>query len=448
MDRRSRPSRRVVLGVAAWVVAGAAGVGAVELGSGRKHPAASKTAQVQTVAVTRTDLSDSQTLAGTLGFGASQTVKGTKPGMVTWLPAPAATVSRGQPLLRVDNQAVDLFYGSTPLYRSLDAVGLVGPDVKVVADNLTALGYSIGHQPPVGTSVTQPAPAAAPPPATGQASGGTAKDASFQVTRVTATPTATATATPSASTASTATTATTKAPTTTTPPSTPEASTPEASTPAPPQSVEVAPGDGVLTAPLVAAIKRWQLTLGGTPNGVLDPGDVIVLPSAVRVGTVDAQLGDDAQEPLMEVTTTAKVVVVPVDSTSVGTIKEGDAVTITLPDSSTTAGRVADISSTAQAASTGDSGAPPQQNVTVTFDDTSVVRSLDSASVQVQFTGQTEKGVLAVPVGALLALSGGGYALQLKSGGLVAVRTGMYAMGMVAVTGRGIVPGVQVVTSS
>jgi hypothetical protein len=56
--------------------------------------------------------------------------------------------------------------------------------------------------------------------------------------------------------------------------------------------------------------------------------------------------------------------------------------------------------------------------------------------------------VLAVPVGALLALSGGGYALQRPDGALIAVRTGLFAGGMVQVSGSGLTAGLHVDTAS
>lgn len=95
-----------------------------------------------------------------------------------------------------------------------------------------------------------------------------------------------------------------------------------------------------------------------------------------------------------------------------------------------------------------DSGASARVNVTVFLDDAKAVGRLNSASVQVRFSAQTRKGVLAVPVGALLALSGGGYAVQLADGRLVAVRTGLFAKGQVEISATGIGPGTKVVTTS
>jgi hypothetical protein len=52
--------------------------------------------------------------------------------------------------------------------------------------------------------------------------------------------------------------------------------------------------------------------------------------------------------------------------------------------------------------------------------------------------------VLAVPVNALLALAGGGFALQPTNGSLIAVKTGLFANGMVEVTGTGVHAGLEV----
>jgi hypothetical protein len=56
--------------------------------------------------------------------------------------------------------------------------------------------------------------------------------------------------------------------------------------------------------------------------------------------------------------------------------------------------------------------------------------------------------VLAVPVNALLALREGGYALQLPDDTLLPVETGLFAMGLVEVTGEGLREGLAVVTTS
>ncbi|MCT9112514.1 peptidoglycan-binding protein [Streptomyces mirabilis] len=214
--------------------------------------------------------------------------------------------------------------------------------------------------------------------------------------------------------------------------------------------IRVARGDGVLTVPLVAAVKRWQGHTGLAVTGVLGPGDVAVLSGAVRIDSVQAQPGDLVAGPLLSVTHTGKWVTVRFDPTDVGSVRAGDPVTVTLPDQSTVRGAVAGVGAVVQGGSGegGDGGEGARLTVTVSVSDTPALQRLDAAPVEVAFTARTRKGVLAVPVEALLALSGGGYAVQLPGGRLIAVETGLFARGMVEISGAGLRPGLSVVTAS
>jgi len=64
-------------------------------------------------------------------------------GILTWLPAPGATISQGQRLYEVSRQPVPLFYGAQPMYRHL-GIGASGADVTELEDNLLALGFGSG----------------------------------------------------------------------------------------------------------------------------------------------------------------------------------------------------------------------------------------------------------------------------------------------------------------
>lgn len=401
--RRPR-GRRLVIGAvaAAVVVASAWTVTAWQSGDGKPDIGGSAV-RTATAVVTRGDLSNAQTLDGTLGYGRATTVKGGRAGLITWLPAPGTTVRRGEPLYRVDNVPVPVFYGSTPLYRTLEARGTTGPDVRTVADNLRELGYDIGVQPSVGTWITPQRVTNEPVPS------------------------GTATATP------------TPTPTSTAPPAT-------STTP-----VQVKRGDGVLTASLVAAIKRWQTAAGVPATGSLGVGELAVLSGAVRVDGVQAQLADPADGTLMTVTSTTKSVTVSVDPDAAGSMRRGDTVTVTLPDDSTAKGTITSIGTavrTSDASSGDDTSGQPRLTVNVSLRDTAAVRGLNSAPVRVSFASETRKGVLTVPIGALMALREGGYAVQLPGGRLVAVKTGMFSKGVVEVSGTGISAGTKVVTTS
>ena len=141
--RRRRRRLRAVAGVGgAALVAAAGAVAAVGVGGVEAQAPARSSLPPATAAVTRTTLTQTETVDGTLGYGDVTMVKAhDASGTLTWLPVEGATIGRGQPVYKVDNDAVVLLYGSTPLYRALSQ-GLTGADVKLVERNLSALGYT------------------------------------------------------------------------------------------------------------------------------------------------------------------------------------------------------------------------------------------------------------------------------------------------------------------
>lgn len=334
--------------VAVVAVLGATTFFVVDHGRGTAAPAAPPPA-VTTVAVKKTDLANTQSFTGTLGFGTPTPLKGLGSGTVTKLPAVGDLAQRGKALYSVDGHGVPVFFGDTPLFRKLDNPDLSGPDVTVVAANLAALGYPVGHP----------------------------KKFTFAET-----------------------------------------------------------------------LKKWQKKAGLEETGTLDVGQVVVLPGPVRVNSVTAQPGDPVAEPLVTVSATTKVVVAPVAATDVAAIKTGAPVSVVRPDGATIPAKVTSVSTDVAGTPDGGPQGPPKVNVTVTPDDPKSVADLDSASVQVRIATETHAGVLAVPVGALLALREGGYAVQLPDGTLRAVKTGMFARDLVEISGAGITEGLTVVTTS
>ena len=68
--------------------------------------------------------------------------------------------------------------------------------------------------------------------------------------------------------------------------------------------------------------------------------------------------------------------------------------------------------------------------------------------MDVEVTAELAEDVLSVPVSALLALVEGGYAIEVPDGDgtrLIGVDTGMFADGLVEITGDGISEGLEVV---
>ncbi|MFE7312377.1 hypothetical protein ACFU7T_04570 [Streptomyces sp. NPDC057555] len=369
-----RRGRRIAAVAAALTVLSGGAVGAVALSAhGRdQQPKEAGAPSAQTTTLARKDLSDSRTLTGTLGFGGQTTVKGTGKGLLTRLPKPDATVARGKPLYWVDDRPVMVFFGDTPVFRTLDTPGVSGRDVTVLAENLRALGYDTG-----------PVAGAPPPRAAGSGHG-------------------------------------------------------------------AEPG-AKLTPALLAALKRWQHDTGQEETGKLVPGQVVVVPGPYRVSGIKAQLGDPVAEEVLTVTSVRKSVQVKVDAQDAASIRKGDRVTIALPSTKSVPGKVTSVGQTVQGGDDSNaSGAASEATLQVTVEpvDDAAVQDLSSASVQVTFTAEQRKHVLVVPVGALLALREGGYALQRPGGQLVGIKTGLFAKGMVEVSGAGLKEGDRVVTTS
>jgi hypothetical protein len=201
---------------------------------------------------------------------------------------------------------------------------------------------------------------------------------------------------------------------------------------------------------LLASLKKWQEKIGMDPTGTLAPGQVVVLGGPVRVNSVTAQLGDPVAGELLTVTATTKVVTMPVEAGEVSRISTGMPVMVVRPDGKQVPATVASVSTTVtgggddKAQTTG----PPKVEVIVTPTDQQAVADLDSAAVQVTVTVDVHKGVLAVPVGALVALREGGYAVQRPDGTYLPVTTGMFSRELVEISGKGVSEGMTVVTTS
>ena len=89
----------------------------------------------------RRTLTESSTVDGTLGYGATLELYDRLAGTFTWLPAVGATIARGGTLFRVNNLPVVLMYGTVPAYRTLKEGVSDGPDVAQLNRNLIDLGY-------------------------------------------------------------------------------------------------------------------------------------------------------------------------------------------------------------------------------------------------------------------------------------------------------------------
>jgi multidrug efflux pump subunit AcrA (membrane-fusion protein) len=211
-------------------------------------------------------------------------------------------------------------------------------------------------------------------------------------------------------------------------------------------------GDEFTTA-TAAAIRALQSAHGASVTGELLLGSVVFHPGPLRVTSVTPAVGQAVMPgPVLAITSIARQVKVALDASQQGSVKVGDQVTITLPDNQSTPGKITYVSSVATSPSSkpGEEESTPTVEVQATPSDPAATGHLDQAPVNVEITTERLENVLAVPVDALLALAGGGYAVEVAEGGvhrLEAVTVGLFddAEGVVQVSGQGLSAGQRVV---
>jgi hypothetical protein len=215
---------------------------------------------------------------------------------------------------------------------------------------------------------------------------------------------------------------------------------------------ELDPTSDYFSAETAAALEDLQQHLGVQQNGTLTLGQAVFLPTAARITALSATLGGGAQPgPVLSATSTTRQVSIALDANEQSYVKVGDEVTITLPNQRTTPGRVTSVGKVAVSPASSSSGSSPTVTVEVAPLDPAATGSLDQAPVQVGITTATAQNVLAVPVGALLALADGGYAVEevTPSGfhHLVAVSVGLFddSAGLVQISGQGLAAGQRLV---
>ncbi|MBP6729371.1 MAG: peptidoglycan-binding protein [Microthrixaceae bacterium] len=197
--------------------------------------------------------------------------------------------------------------------------------------------------------------------------------------------------------------------------------------------------DDTFTGSTGEAVKAWQKSLGLPQTGVVEPSDVVVRESPIRIVSRSARVGMTSGGNVLSVAATDTVVTIELAAKRVSLVSVGLAVTVTLPDGRSVPAKVAAIGSDVTAGDP-NQGTADTVKVEVRLDDPSVIGSLTSAPVKVVVTTSTAESVLAVPIAALLALSEGGYAVERVEGDsskLVGVETGVFAGGLVEVRPAG-----------
>ncbi|MER7394715.1 peptidoglycan-binding domain-containing protein [Streptomyces sp. NPDC000151] len=430
--RRAGRRRRgpVLVGTGILLVAGVSTVGALGLGGGGADADQSgQSRSSQAVRVTRGTLTDQTEIDGRLGHGPEVPFPVKAKGTVTWLPETDRTIRRGGTVLRVDDRPVVLLYGSLPMYRDL---GMVEPPEAGTAgsgagsedtDEAKGIGGTKGIGGIKGTDGAddidggtppsqQPAPSAQPTPLRGM-------DVKQFETNLQA------------------------------------------------LGYSGFTVDDTYTTLTADAVKRWQKDLGLPQTGKVGAGDIVYASGPVRIAGTSVRVGAEAAGSPVSYTRTSRMVTVAAPAADTDWARRGSEVTVELPDGRSVQGKVASVGKDASASGAGGEGGADggggedgggdagskaaTVSVVITFDDQDALGRMESGPVTVRYVVEQRKGVLTVPVAALVALAEGGHGVELAEGSggggadrFVPVKTGLFANGRVEVSGPQVHEGMKV----
>ncbi|MEU5400612.1 peptidoglycan-binding domain-containing protein [Streptomyces sp. NPDC005963] len=202
-----------------------------------------------------------------------------------------------------------------------------------------------------------------------------------------------------------------------------------------------------------AAVKQWQKSLNREMTGRVGKGDVVFQPGRVKVASADAALADQVApgEPVLTVASTKPVIRAQLDQKDGALTRSGTKVEVTLPSGKTATGKVAGTVRPEETGAEGQEAPADGIIVEVVLDGGAGAASGEDAkaSASVKFVSEARRGVLAVPVEAVVALRGenGGYGLQIVDGTtsrMVRVEAGMTADGQIEVSGPDVREGMKV----
>lgn len=354
-----RRARRggLIIGAVVAVLAIVATV-AVLLQPPRQAVAGPKGVNVDSVVVTRGDLTEGFRAQGTLAYAAPRDLGTSLSGIVTGFPASGSTIAAGQELFRIDDQPVVLLHGELPAWRAFSLGMTDGADVLQLERNLAALGF-FDREP-----------------------------------------------------------------------------------------------DEEFAGSTERAVKNWQESLGLEETGVVELGRIVFSPGDARIQAPKAAIGDASSAAIVSVTGANKEVLAFVDTAQQGLVAVDATLTVTLPGGVQSGGTVVAVGAPVER--DGGNGKAMKIPVTVTLDDAAAAANLDNVSVTILLTQLRESDVLLVPVLALLAQPGGGFAVEVVAGDsakkgegstIVPVELGAFADGLVAVTGGKLAEGDSVVVA-
>ena len=212
--------------------------------------------------------------------------------------------------------------------------------------------------------------------------------------------------------------------------------------------------DEKFTASTTKAIKAWQKSLGLKQTGTIDQGRIVFLPGEVRMQSAKATIGDKASSEIITIADVAKTLEAMIDTAQQDLAPVDATVDVVLPGGAQTTGTV-----TSHGAPTEEEGGNDKAlkiPVRVKLNNPEEVADLDNVTVTILLTKVRAQNVILVPTSALLAQTGGGFAVEVSTKDAtsgttqtkaVPVELGAFANGMVEVTSGDIKPGDTIVVA-
>ena len=207
--------------------------------------------------------------------------------------------------------------------------------------------------------------------------------------------------------------------------------------------------DDTYTASTANAVKRWQKDQGLPLTGQVELGRIVFAPGEIRIDSIAVGVSQSTGggDEVLQYTGTGRQVTAELQVSEQRLAREGSGVQIQMPDGKTVAGRVERVYTVVEEPQ--DSGAEPQTliNAVISLGDPTAGVGVEAAVVTVVFTADERKDVLSVPIAALVALSEGGYGVEVVDGETthyIRVQTGIFANGRVEISGDGLREGMTV----
>ena len=200
------------------------------------------------------------------------------------------------------------------------------------------------------------------------------------------------------------------------------------------------------------AVEDWQTDIGVPDTGIIEKGKIVFYTEPIRIASVDTTVGAQIipDQVIFQISEINQVVTVELPPEDRDLFAPEEAVEVRFPDGVVIAGTVTTVRETTVSGGAAVPGLPAAEGGSETIIEVSIVLAEDpgesgfeGAPVEIDVVTSQLSGVLVVPVPSLLALAGGGHAVEvveetpegITTTRLVGVELGSFADGMVEITG-------------